>query len=197
MAVLKGRSFLAGRLGESVAVPFLTLLDDPTNPDAYGASPFDAEGLASRRNVLVDAGVLNQFLQNSYTARRSGVASTANAVRGGFKGTPGVGARALSLAPGDRDQAALLREVGDGLLVQSVTGLHSGVNPTTGDFSVGIQGLMVRDGEIAEPVREATIASTLQRMLVDVVAVGGDREWLPGGAAGMTLAIDGVTLSGS
>jgi PmbA protein len=91
----------------------------------------------------------------------------------------------------------LLAETGEGLLVQSVSGLHSGVNPVSGDFSVGVEGLMVRGGERAEPVREATIASTLQRMLHDVVAVGGDREWLPGGAAGVTLVIRDVTLSGS
>jgi PmbA protein len=197
MAALKGRSFLAGKLGEAVASPLLTLVDDPTNPEAYGASPFDAEGLASRGNVLLDAGVVRTFLHNTYTGRRSGVPSTANAVRGGFKSTPGVGSRALSLAPGDLDQEALLAAIGDGVLVQSVTGMHSGVNGTTGDFSVGIQGLMVRGGELAEPVREATVASTLQRMLGDVVVVGADREWLPGGAAGMTLAIGDVTLSGS
>ena len=82
------------------------------------------------------------------------------------------------------------------MVVQSVTGLHSGANPVSGDFSVGVEGLMVRDGALAEPVREATIASTLQRMLKDVVAIGSDLEWLPGGAAGVTLVIGDVTLSG-
>jgi PmbA protein len=197
MAALKGRSFLANRMGEQVAVPFLTLLDDPTNPEAYGATRYDGEGLATRRNVLIEDGVLRSFLHNAYTGRRSGLASTGNAIRGGFKSAPGVGARAVTLVPGNLEQPALLKSVGDGVLVQSVTGMHSGVNATTGDFSVGIQGLMVRDGEIAEPVREATVASTLQRMLNDVTVIGSDREWLPGGAAGVTLAIGGVTLSGS
>ncbi|MGH9226565.1 MAG: TldD/PmbA family protein [Acidimicrobiales bacterium] len=197
MAALKGRSFLAGNVGEQVAVPLFTLVDDPTNPLSWGASRFDGEGLASRRNVLIEDGVLRRFLQNTYTGRRSGLASTGNAVRGGFKSTPGVGARALSVTPGELDQPALLASIGDGLLIQSATGMHSGVNATTGDFSVGIQGLMVRGGEIAEPVREATVASTLQRMMNEIVAVGGDLEWLPGGAAGLTLAIGDVTLSGS
>jgi PmbA protein len=198
MSALKGRSFLAGRVGEQITVPVLTLVDDPTEPEAYGSSRYDAEGLASRRTVLIEDGVLRCFLQNTYTARRSGLgASTANAVRGGFKSAPGVGSRALTLIPGDREHEHVLADVGDGLLVQSVSGLHSGVNATTGDFSVGIQGLMVRGGEVAEPVREATIASTLQRMLGDVLAVGSDQEWLPGGAAGVTLAIGEVTLSGS
>ena len=196
-SVLKGRSIFAGREGEKVAVPGFTLVDDPTNPDAYGAARYDAEGLATRPNTLVDGGVLAGFLHNSYTGRRSGRASTGSAVRGGYKSTPGVGSRALVLSPGDLAQEQLLADVGEGLLVQSVTGLHSGANPVSGDFSVGIQGLMVRGGAAAEPVREATVASTLQRMLQDVVAVGSDLEWLPGGAAGLTLVVGDVALSGN
>jgi PmbA protein len=196
-AVLKGRSMFAGRRGQAVGAPALTLVDDPTDPVAYGAGRYDAEGLATRRTVLLDAGVVAGFLHNSYTGRRAGVASTGSAVRGGFKSTPGVGSRALSLTPGDRSPEQLLAEFGDGLLVQSVTGLHSGANPVSGDFSVGISGLMVRDGAPAEPVREATVASTLQRMLQDVAAVGSDLEWLPGSAAGVTLVVGDLALSGS
>jgi len=194
-SVIKGRSLFAGREDEAVAVPFLTLVDDPTEPEAWGAGRYDAEGLASRRNVLVEDGLLRGFLHNTYTGRRCGRPSNASAIRGGYRSTPGAGSRALSLTPGDRSQEQLMADAG--VLVQSVTGLHSGANPVSGDFSVGISGLMVRDGAPAEPVREATIASTLQRMLLDLVAVGGDREWLPGGAAGMTLVIADVQLSGS
>jgi PmbA protein len=196
-SVLKGRSMFAGREGEEVAVRGVTLSDDPTNPDARGAGQYDAEGLATRRNVLIENGVLQGFVQNTYTGRRSGTASTGSAVRGGYKTAPGVGTRALSLVPGDRTQPELLADIGDGLLVLSVQGLHSGANPVSGDFSVGCEGLIVRDGAAAEPVREATIASTLPRMLLDVVGVGSDLEWLPGGAAGLSLAIRDVTLSGA
>jgi len=196
-SVIKGRSLFGEREGEAVAVNFLTLVDDPTEALAWGSGRYDAEGLASRRNVLIEDGVLRGFLHNTYTGRRCGQPSNASAVRGGYRSTPGAGSRALSLTPGDRTQEQLLADVGDGLLVQSVTGLHSGANPVSGDFSVGVSGLMVRDGAPAEPIREATIASTLQRMLLDLVAVGGDVEWLPGGAAGMTLVIGDVQLSGS
>src|SRR5438270_13738430 len=196
-AVLKGRSMFAERVGEGVAASRFTLTDDPTNAQAFGASPFDAEGLATRRNVLVQDGVLLGFLQDTYSGRRSGTASTGSAVRAGFKSTPGVGARALSLVPGEKSQETLLAEVGEGLLVRSAIGLYSGANPVSGDFSVGVEGLMIRDGAVAEPVREATVASTLQRMLQDVTAVGSDLEWLPGGAAGVTVVIADVSLSGS
>ncbi|MDP8992886.1 MAG: TldD/PmbA family protein [Actinomycetota bacterium] len=195
-AVLKGRSLFANRVGEQVAAPLLSLGDDPTNPDAYGAAAYDAEGLACRHNVLVGDGVLQGFLYNTYAGRRAGVASTASAVRGGYKSAPGVGCRALSLAPGTKSQEEIVAEVGEGLLVQDVSGVHSGVNPISGDFSVGAEGLMIRGGALAEPVREVTIASTIQRMLLDVVAVGGDLEWLPGAAAGVTLAIAEMSMSG-
>ena len=196
-AVLKGRSMFADRVGEVVAATNFTLTDDPTNPDAFGAAPYDSEGLATRRNGLIHGGILHGFMHNTWTGRRSGAATTASAVRAGFKSTPGVGARALSLVPGDKTQEELLAEVGEGLLVRSAIGLHSGANPVSGDFSVGVEGLMIRNGAVAEPVREATVASTLQRMLKDVSAVGSDLEWLPGGAAGVTVVIADVSLSGS
>ena len=106
-------------------------------------------------------------------------ASTGNAIRGGYAGTPGVGCLALHLQPGAASQAELIADIDDGLLVQSVVGLHSGVNPVSGDFSTGASGMLITNGEVAAPVRELTIASTLQRMLLDVVEVGGDVDWLP------------------
>ncbi|MBN2624988.1 MAG: hypothetical protein JXA83_16535, partial [Acidimicrobiales bacterium] len=124
------------------------------------------------------------------------VPSTASAVRG-FRSTPGVGAQALALAPGRGTLDDLVADVDHGVLVQSMTGLHSGVNPVSGDFSVGVEGVMVRDGNRAEPIREATVASTLQRLLLDVAAVGGEREWTPGGTGAAPLVIAGVTLSGT
>jgi len=195
-SVVKGRGLFRDRLGEAIANPIVTLVDDPTNPLAYTATDVDGEGLAARRNVLIGDGVLRQFTHNSYSARRAGTVSTGNAVRGGFAGTPGVGALALSLVPGTRSQDELVASVGEGVLVQSVQGIHSGVNAISGDFSTGAAGLMIRGGQVAEPVREFTIASTLQRMLLDIVEVGGDIDWLPMRAAGVSLVIRDVTLSG-
>ena len=195
-AVVKGRSFFAGRIGESVAVPAVTLVDDPTDTRAYGAASHDGEGLACRRNVLVSDGVLRMFVYDTVSGRRAGTASTGSAVRGGFAGTPGAGCRALVLSPGDANADEILALVGEGLYVQSVTGVHSGVNPVSGDFSVGAEGLMIRGGALGQPVREVTVASTLQRMLQSIVAIGGDLRWLPGTAAGQTLAIAEMSLSG-
>jgi PmbA protein len=198
-AVNKGRSFFAGRLGERVGDARVTLIDDPTEARAYGVATYDAEGLACRRNALVESGVLRGFVYDTVSASRAGTRSTGSAVRGGFAGTPSPGCRALVLDPGPEgyDEAGVVAAIGDGLLVQSVTGVHSGVSPVSGDFSVGAEGLMIRDGRLAEPVREITVASTLQRMLHSLVVVGADLEWLPGIAAGQTLAVGDMQVSGS
>jgi PmbA protein len=195
-AVVKGRSFFAGRIGETIAASGVTLVDDPTDPRAYGASSHDGEGLASRRNVLLSEGVLRMFVYDTVSARRAGTVSTGSAVRGGFAGTPGAGCRALVLTPGTKAHDEVLAAVGEGLYVQSVSGIHSGVNTVSGDFSVGAEGLMIQGGVLAQPVREVTVASTLQRMLQSVVEIGGDLRWLPGSAAGQTLAIADMALSG-
>ncbi|MEM1335849.1 MAG: metallopeptidase TldD-related protein, partial [Actinomycetota bacterium] len=196
-AVVKGRSLFADRLGDEVAAAGVTLVDDPTDPRAYTSTDVDGEGLAARRNVLIEGGVLQKFVHNSYSARRAEAASTGNATRGGFAGTPGVGCLALSLVPGTRSQDEIIADIDDGLLVQQMQGLHSGVNPISGDFSTGAAGLLIENGEIGAPVREFTIASTLQRMLLDVVEVGGDIDWLPMRAAGMSLVIRDITMSGA
>jgi len=196
-AVLRGRSAFAGRVGETVAAPSVTLYDDPCDPLAPTADDIDGEGLACRRVPLLAGGVLEGYLHNAYTARSSGTTSTGSAQRGSHRSVPGVGPRVVKLTPGSRAPDAILRDVGDGLLVREVSGLHSGVNPVSGDLSVGVEGMRIRGGAPAEPVREVTIGSTLQRMLLDVVAVGDDLTYFPWESTGVTLAIADVTMSGT
>ena len=196
-AVAKGRSLFANRLGDDVANARLTLVDDPTNPLAYTATDIDGEGLAARRNVLIDSGRLERFVQSTYSARRLGVAPTGNGVRGGFAGSPGAGCLALQVVPGTRSQAEIVADIDDGILIQQVQGLHSGVNAVSGDFSTGAAGLVIDRGQLGRPVREFTIASTLQRMLLDIAEIGADVEWLPMRASGVSLVIHDVTMSGS
>jgi PmbA protein len=194
-AVLKGRSPFAERLGESIASPLLTLREDPTDARSTGADEHDGEGLACRAVELIGGGVLRAFLHNTYTARRAGTSSTASAVRGA-RSTPGVGAVALAMVPGARSLPELIAGIDDGILVQSLAGLHSGVNAVSGDFSVGVEGLLIRGGDLAEPVREATLASTIPRLITHISAVGADLEWQPGGIGAATVVIDDVMLSG-
>ena len=193
--VQKGRSLFVDRLGDDVASSVVTLVDDPTDAAAFSATATDGEGLATRHNVLIDGGRLDRFVHNSQTARRAGTVSTGSAVRG-YASTPGVGVQAVSLLPGPRRPADLIAGIDDGILVQGVSGLHSGVNPVSGDFSTGAEGLRIRRGELAEPVREFTIASTIQRMLHEIREVADDLEWLPMNAAGVTVVIGELTVSG-
>ncbi len=194
-SVLKGRSPFADRVGEQIADERLHLADDPTDPSTLGAANHDGEGLGARRNELINAGVLQGFLHNAYTARRSATVSTGSAVRS-TRSVPGVGLLAMTVSPGDVAAEDLLASVCDGVLVRGVNGLHSGVNPTSGDFSVGAWGHRIAGGELAEPFREATIASTLQRMLLDICGIGAEAKRLAGGMDMPPLVIADVALSG-
>ena len=194
--VLKGRSPFADRVGEQIASPLLTFVDDATDPRSIGADSHDGEGLAIRRNPLVIDGMLQGFLHDSYTGRRSGTGSTGSAVRGA-RSTPRPGTQVLVMAPGTGTSDEIISCLDAGLFVHTFNGLHSGVNAVSGDFSVGTEGLMIRNGELAEPIREATLASTVQRLLLEISTVGADLEWLPDGSGAVTLVIPDVALSGS
>jgi len=196
-AVLRGRSPFAGRVGETVSSPLVTLFDDPLDPAAPTASDVDGEGLACRRVDLVDGGRLLGFLHNAYTGRATGAASTGSAQRSSHRSAPGVGPRSLRIAPGHGGLDDVIASVGDGLLVREVAGLHSGVNPTSGDLSVGVEGRVIRGGEPAEAVREVTIASTIPRMLLEVTRVGADLTRFPWESAGVSLAVADVMVSGT
>lgn len=194
--VIKGRTPFADRVAETIATPLLTMLDDPIDPDSLGAESHDGEGLATRRVPLIADGILQGFVWDSYTGRRNGTGSTGSAQRGA-RGLPSPGIHALSVhagAGGTLEQ--LIAGVDDGVLVFGFAGLHSGVNAVSGDLSLGVEGRMVRNGQLAEPINEATVGSTLQRLLLDIVAVGSDRTHLPSGVSTPSLVIGDVMLSG-
>jgi PmbA protein len=194
--VIKGRSPYADRIDEQIAAPILSFYDDATDPASLGADSHDGEGLACRPISLVEHGVLQGFFHDSYTGRRYGAASTGSAVRG-TRGLPSPGLHALHVQPGDGSLEDLVAGVEFGLMVYTLDGLHSGVNAVSGDFSVGASGRMIRHGTLAEPVSECTLASTLQRMMLDIGRVGGDLEHLPSGVSTPSLVIDDVMLSGA
>lgn len=193
--VVKGRTPLADRVGETVAGAALTLFDDPTDEGSLGAASTDGEGLACRRVDLISDGVLMGFLHDTRSGRGLGVASTASALRS-VRGAPSPGHRALHAAAGGGDLASLIAGIDFGLLVASLQGLNSGLNPVSGDLSVGVEGLMIRDGQIAEPIREGTLAGSVPRLLLDIDAVGADLERQPGGAQVPSMVLAGLTLGG-
>ena len=173
-AVQKGRSLFAELVGQQVGSEVFTLVDDGRLLDGPAASPFDDEGVPSSRTELITRGTLNGFLHNTYTAHRGGAASTGSARRAGYRSAPGVGVSNFYVEPGIMDLRELLAEANGGVLIQDVSGVHSGANPISCEFSVGATGLRIEGDALGEPLREMTIASTIPEMLRAVSAVGSD-----------------------
>ena len=198
-SVLKQRSLFAGKLGERIASPLLTLVDDgrlaegPGRP-ALGTEPWDAEGLPTRRNVLLENGVLKTYLHTLKTAAEMGMAPTASAGRG-FGSQPGATTFNLFPLAGDTAPAALYRMAGNGVLITEIMGLHT-VDPVSGDLSVGASGIRIRNGQLAEPVDQITFAGNLRDFLNRIVAVGSDLRWY-GSSAGLSLLLEDIALGGA
>jgi PmbA protein len=198
-AVQRGRSPLAGRLGDEIAAVGFELADDGLDPDGPGSSPFDDEGTPRGRTPLIEGGRLQAYLHDAYTARRGDAAPTGNAARAGYRSPPSVAPSNLIVGPGEAAFDALLGEADGGVYVAEVAGLHSGVNPVSGVFSVGATGRAIEGGELGQPLREFTIASDLLSMLAAVAAAGNEPRWVPFGASVSTppLLVSEMTVSGT
>ena len=197
-SIWRHASFLAGKLGEQIAAPTLTVIDDnfmllPNGAGAFGSSPFDGEGLPSRRTVVLQNGVLQTYLLNTYSARKLGLKSTHNASRG-LAGTPGIGCGNLYLEPGQLSQEEIIAQAHTGLFVTSLMGF--GTNIVTGDYSRGATGLWIENGQLTHAVEEVTIAGNMADMLMNITAIGNDLVFR-GSVASPTLRIDGMTIAGS
>jgi PmbA protein len=198
-AVQRGRSLFAGKEGETIADPALCLLDDGTHPEGLATAPFDGEGIPQQRTALIEDGRLRTYLFDAYTGRKGGRESTGNGTRGSYRMPPSVGPTNVLVAPGSGSTTDLIAEAGDGLYVMGVSGLHSGVNTISGSFSVGATGRVIRDGELAEPAREMTIASDLVSMLMAVQRAGGEPRWVPfgGSVQAPALLVREMTIGGA
>jgi PmbA protein len=198
-AVQRGRSLFAGKQGEQIADRRLRLVDDGLVPEGLATAPFDGEGIPQQRTPLIEDGTLREYLYDSYTGRRGKHASTGNGSRGSYRTPPSVGPTNLVVDAGEASEEELLAAAGEGFYVMSVSGLHSGVNPISGTFSVGASGRLIQGGELGEPVREVTIASDLVSMLNAVGAVGSEQRWVPfGGSVKVpALLITDMTIGGA
>jgi PmbA protein len=191
-AVYRHASYLAGKLGEKVAGANITVIDDGTIVGGFGTAPFDGEGVPTRRTVVLENGELNSYMLNTYTAKKLGLQTTGNASRG-LAGTPGIGNGNFYLQPGTKSQKQIIGDVKQGLLVTDFLGF--GVNLVTGDFSRGVSGMWIENGELAYPVEEITVAGNLKDMWNNVAEIGNDLEWR-GSVACPTLRIEGMTVAG-
>jgi len=191
-AIYRQASFLAGKLGEKIASEKLTVIDDATMPGLFGSSPFDDEGVRTRRTVVVERGVLLSYLLNTYTARKLGLKTTGNASRG-LTGNAGVGPGNFFVEAGMKTPQQIIASVRSGLYVTELIGANA--NPVTGDYSAGAAGMWIENGELAYPVSEITIAGNMKQMLMELAEIGNDLEFR-GSVAAPTLLVSEMTISG-
>ncbi|HZQ67224.1 MAG TPA: TldD/PmbA family protein [Terriglobales bacterium] len=191
-SVYRGASFLAGKLGEKIASDNVNVIDDGTLPGGFGSSPFDSEGVPTRRTVVIEKGFLKSYLLNTYTAKKLGLQTTANASRG-LAGTPGIGPGNYFLQPGSRTPQEIIAGIPEGLYVTEFLG--HGANLVTGDYSRGASGLWISGGQLTYPVEEITVAGNLKDMFLNITEIGNDLEFR-GAVASPTIRIDGLTVGG-
>ncbi|MGE5454728.1 MAG: TldD/PmbA family protein [Methylocystaceae bacterium] len=193
-AVQKGKSFFAGKLGQQVASPVLTVVDDQLRSEAVGSFPFDGEGTPAQRTVVLEKGWLKSYLYDAYTAAKDNCQSTGNGRRGSFRSLPGVGTSNFIIQPGEKSKEELIAEIDDGLMVTEVMGMHT-ANPISGDYSLGITGIRIEKGKLTYPVRGITMAGNLVDLLKDIEAVGSDLTFY-GSDASPSIRLKAVSLGG-
>ena len=191
-SVYRGASFLAGKLGQKIAGDNVNIIDDGTIAGGFGTSPFDGEGVPTRRTVVIENGVLKSYLLNTYTAKKLGLQTTGNASRG-LAGTPGIGPGNYFLQSGAKTPKELISGIKEGLYVTEFLG--QGVNLVTGDYSRGASGLWISGGEFAYPVEEITVAGNLKELFFNISEIANDLEFR-GSVAAPTIRVDGLTVGG-
>ena len=192
-SIYRRTSYLVDKVGQQITSPMITIVDDATMMDGVASRPFDAEGVRSSSVVVVEKGVLKQYVCDSYAARRLNLKPTGNASRS-YQGNPGVGSSNLFIKNGDTSPADIIKSVKSGLYLDRVGG--QGMNSTTGDFSMGANGIWIENGELTHAVQEITVAGNILKVLGNVKAVGNDLSFRLGTTATPTLLIGEMTIGG-
>ncbi len=193
-SVQKGKSMLAGKIGQQVASPACTISDDAVLEDGIGSGCFDSEGVPSRKKIVIEKGILNTYLHNTYTAQKAGVISTGNAQRASFRGVSAVGSSNFIIAPGQESKEQLMDGIDRGIYVTEVMGMHT-ANPISGDFSVGAAGIMIEDGILTYPVRGVTMAGNMADFLQNIDAMASNFRFY-GGKGAPSVRIKELSIGG-
>ncbi len=193
----KGLSLLSGKLGEKVAADCVTLIDDPLMPDGLESRPFDAEGVPSSTNTLIDSGVFKTFLHNLKTALKDGVKTTGNASKAGYAAPVGVSPSNLYFKPGTKSLDELFESVGDAIVITEFMGLHAGANAVSGDFSLLSKGYTVKNGKRERPVEQITVAGNFYELLKNACEFANDLRFPDGGMGSPSLDAGELSVSGA
>ncbi len=193
-AVQKGKSMFAGKIGEQVASPLCTIIDDATLEEGIASGLFDSEGVPAQKKIVIENGILNTYLHNTYTAQKDRVVSTGNAQRGSFRGLPSVGSTNFIIAPGRENKDSLIDGIDRGFYVTEVMGMHT-ANPISGDFSVGAAGIMIENGVLTYPVRGVTMAGNMAEFLQNIDAAASNFRFY-GGKGSPSIRIKELSIAG-
>jgi len=189
-------SLLKGKEGEKIAAATVTLMDDPLLEGGFASKPFDAEGVKAYSKAVIEKGVLKTLLHNRKTAKKQGVQSTANAGKAGYASTIRVAPSNFFFVPGEKSREALEADLGSGVVITSLSGLHSGANAVSGDFSLLAKGYTVEDGIKAKPVEQITIAGNFYKVLESIRAVGNDLFFPGSGIGSPSVDIGEISIAG-
>ena len=196
----KGLSRLAGKEGQTVAAPCVTLVDDPFYEKSLVPMPFDAEGSPTRKKNIIDAGVLTTLLYNLETAHKAGVQTTGNASKAGYAAPVGIRPFTMYVAPGELTEEELLARAGNGVYINSLGGLHAGANEISGDFSLQSAGFLIEDGKKTKPVKSFTVAGNFLQLLENITAVAANLEVRNPGSytafGSPSVLVEGLTIAG-
>ena len=197
-AMQRGRSFLIGKMGQEVGADIVSLLDNGRLKRGLASAPFDGEGVPTSASRLIDEGVLQNVIYDSYTARKDGAASTGNAQRGSHRSLPSLGPSNFYLQPGSLSHKEIIAGVERGFYVTRIM-QTGGTDPITGDCSMGASGLWIENGQLTRPVSGVTVATTLPDLLQNIVVVGDDLRVVPfmGVIGAPTIRVEGVTIGGT
>ncbi len=193
-AVQKGKSMFAGKIGEQVASPWCTIIDDATLEEGIASGLFDSEGVPAQKKIVIENGILYTYLHNTYTAQKDRVVSTGNAQRGSFRGLSSVGSTNFIIAPGRDNKDSLIDGIDRGFYVTEVMGMHT-ANPISGDFSVGAAGIMIENGILTYPVRGVTIAGNMAEFLQNIDAAASNFRFY-GGKGSPSIRIKELSIAG-
>ncbi|MGL4971282.1 MAG: TldD/PmbA family protein, partial [Cetobacterium sp.] len=193
-AVQKGVSKFKGKLHEVVANPLVTITDNPHLKDGYGSAPFDAEGVPTKPKNLIENGVLKTYIHNLKTSKKDGVESTGNAAKGGYKGTMGISTFNLYLEKGENSFDTLLNKIQNGILITGFSGLHSGLNSISGDFSLATEGFLIENGVITKPLNQITAAGNFFELLKNIEFIGDDLKFNLSGVGSPSILIKNISI---
>lgn len=191
----KDQSLLKGKVGGKIGSDLLTLVDDPFHPDAFSGSTFDGEGVATKKRTIISNGTLETILHNRKTAEVDGCESTGNAFKPSYKGSLTIAPQNLYIAPGEQTKEQLISNITDGVLITHLSGLHSGTNTISGDFSVEATGFHIKDGKIESPINQMTIASNFYQVMKTIEAIASDLTFQPGGYGSPSILVKELAVT--